>query len=112
MLHTASFWHRTDLPRYSIAISQPRGMCLAKVSVMAPPKAIFIGLKEATIDWHQYTVGYLEHLDENESDVIAMLDKLQDNAVLCCWEKDPAKCHRSLLAGWLREHGIECEELQ
>lgn len=31
--------------------------------------------------------------------------------VMLCYEADPACCHRGLLRGWLREHGIEVREL-
>lgn len=84
MLYTSSFWCKTDLPKYSIAISQPRGMYLNKVTVMAPPKAIFGGLKDGLIDWQQYTEGYIKHLNDNEQDVFWVLGKLPKEAVLCC----------------------------
>jgi Active DUF488-N3 subclade len=30
---------------------------------------------------------------------------------LCCFERDPADCHRSILAEWLREKGVRVQEL-
>jgi len=29
---------------------------------------------------------------------------------LCCFEADPAACHRSVLAGWLAEKGVAIKE--
>ncbi len=30
---------------------------------------------------------------------------------LLCFERDPAQCHRSILAEWLREKGVQVQEL-
>jgi Protein of unknown function, DUF488 len=30
---------------------------------------------------------------------------------LCCFEADPVDCHRSILARWLREKGVQVTEL-
>jgi hypothetical protein len=30
--------------------------------------------------------------------------------VLLCWERN-GNCHRHIVAKWLRENGIECEEV-
>jgi hypothetical protein len=30
---------------------------------------------------------------------------------LCCFEADPTECHRSVLGEWLREKGVQVQEL-
>jgi hypothetical protein len=35
---------------------------------------------------------------------------LLDGTVLLCWERN-GNCHRHTVAAWLRENGIECEEV-
>lgn len=112
MLYTASFWTPTSNTRYSIARSQPKGMHLPRLVELAPSANVFNAMKKGVLKWEEYTEQYLERLAFNEYIVLRKVRGLRDNAVLCCWERDPAKCHRSLLARWLREHGIECEELQ
>lgn len=111
MIHVSYFAKPTGLSRYSIARSQPKGLYLPRLPDLAPSANIFTAMKKGTITWADYTEQYLEGLDYNEYMVLRKVRGLPDNAVLCCWEKDPETCHRSLLAGWLRYHGIECEEL-
>ena len=112
MLYTASFWTPTDKSRYSIALSQPKGMGLPQLKFLAPPSQTFRDLKSGAITWLDYRIQYCFMLDQSERDILTNLTWVVDEAVLCCWEKDPAKCHRSLLAEWLNEHGIPTEELQ
>lgn len=40
----------------------------------------------------------------------AIAREIGDGAVLLCWERDPADCHRSLVAAWLRAAGYEVRE--
>jgi uncharacterized protein YeaO (DUF488 family) len=32
------------------------------------------------------------------------------NKTLCCYEKAPSNCHRSIIAAWLKENGFETAE--
>lgn len=48
--------------------------------------------------------------------ILALLDPVDvaerlEGCVLICWEKDPLKCHRSYVAKWLENIGIEVKEL-
>lgn len=38
------------------------------------------------------------------------LKKYGENIVLLCHEKPSSFCHRQLVAGWLKDAGIHCEE--
>lgn len=110
MIYTSTFWHPTELPRYSIALYQPFGMMLPTLHCLVPPVAIFRAYRANTITWGKYTEEYLKMLDQNEMRIIDTIYDLH-NPVLCCWEKNPAKCHRSLSAQWLTQHGLSTEEL-
>ncbi len=112
MLYTSYFAKKTDLQRYSIALYQPKGMGLPRKPEFAPSTNIFNAAKKGIITFDEFCKQYYEGLDFNEYIVLRKARGLPPNAVLCCWEKDPAKCHRSILVQWLNEHGIECEELQ
>jgi uncharacterized protein (DUF488 family) len=37
--------------------------------------------------------------------------ELGDGAVLLCWESDPALCHRTAVAEWLRAAGYDVAEV-
>lgn len=111
MLYTSYFAKTTDLPRYSIALYQPKGMGLPRKPEFAPSNNIFNAAKKGVITFDEFCKQYYEGLDFNEYIVLRKARGLPPNAALCCWEEDPAKCHRSILAQWLNEHGIECEEL-
>lgn len=55
---------------------------------------------------------YLALLDERTDALLARVEALavsHERVAFCCWEKDPATCHRSLLASWLRGHGYRVE---
>lgn len=112
MLYTASFWAKTDLPRYSIALSQPKGMALPRLSCVMPPSSTFRDIKAGRIDWAEYTRQYLEMLDDNRQYIMGIMETFAEPVVLCCWERHPENCHRSLLAAWLTKNGIPTEELE
>ena len=59
-------------------------------------------------DWQRLYVERLDQIDVNDlAQRFADLSARHDNRplVLCCFEKNPAECHRSILAGWLEAHG-------
>lgn len=110
-IYTTSFWYPTDLPRYSIALSQPKGMHLPEIPEVMPPVRLFHDLKNGTCTWDYYCNSYEAELDFECHTIISVMEELTNESVLCCWEKNPEKCHRSILARWLTKHGIQCEEL-
>lgn len=57
----------------------------------------------------EYTKLYRKQLDELGIERILMT--LEDGDVLLCWCGKDQFCHRYILADYLREHGVEVEEL-
>jgi len=58
---------------------------------------------------------YRHRLHRQTPRILAELAQLLDRydgwpLALCCFEADPAACHRSILARWLREKGAAIEE--
>ena len=58
---------------------------------------------------------YRHRLHRQTPRILAELGELLDRydgwpVCLLCFERDPAACHRSILAGWLREKGVAIEE--
>lgn len=68
-------------------------------------------------DWSRFGDEYRRQLEELGLEaIVGKLEKISKEAgglpvVLTCFEKDPADCHRGLLASWLRENGVEIQEL-
>ena len=60
----------------------------------------------------EYERLYIAKLDTLDAGSLAQrfaeISARHDNRplVLCCFEKDPADCHRSILARWLEAHGF------
>lgn len=75
---------------------------------LAPPAHI---IKMSEWDYTpRYFQDVLNHLDQKV--VEKELRTFGENVVLLCYEKPSDFCHRKLVAGWLQEAGIECEEFQ
>ena len=62
-------------------------------------------------NWEAYTDYYREYLRENWQRVKAWLQSLNDaeDVYLCCWERTPDHCHRSLVAKMIRLHRPDLE---
>jgi len=115
MIHIRSFF---DLPpeargkAFSMANSVPRGVKVdGTVECLVPPWSIVRQFKAHEMDWEAYTDGYRDHLRQNWQRVKAWLQSL-DNAedvYLCCWERTPDYCHRSLVAKMIRLHRPDLE---
>jgi hypothetical protein len=59
--------------------------------------------------WNSFVEAYRYKLNNLGIEKVKSL--LQDGDVLLCWCHDANECHRSILAEWLREHGVEVEEI-
>ena len=60
-------------------------------------------------DWRERYEARLDRIDAAElAQRFADVSTRHDGRplVLLCFEKDPADCHRSVLAAWLAEHGL------
>lgn len=53
--------------------------------------------------------NYWEYLSKVGPDRVLSL--LSDGDVLLCWGGKSTECHRSVLAEWLRQYGVEVEEI-
>lgn len=70
--------------------------------------------KEGLIDDAEYTRRYLGQLERQKERILSEFRALQEkhpNAILLCWCRPGAFCHRRLLAGWLeKQTGIVIPE--
>lgn len=70
---------------------------------LAPTKEILDAYKKKEIDWSDYERQFRRLLTERKIEDI-VTQKLTHKACLLCSEPTPEKCHRRLVAEYLREH--------
>lgn len=70
---------------------------------LAPTKEILNGYKKKEIDWPEYEKQFTELLRKREAQSLLISTDL-DYACLLCSEPTPEKCHRRLVAEYLKEH--------
>ena len=118
MIYTTYFARLKHLPEnvmaLSIARTQPRGIELPTVVELKPDPDLLADWKLHDIDWLKYTIRYnkqLHHLDPHKL-VEGFFPSGVSDVALVCWESPEKKCHRHLVAQWLRKHGYEVQEYQ
>jgi len=76
---------------------------------VAPPEQLLRSYKQHEITWKEYEAEYLASLDERVNPwAIGWMQKRAEEAktmhvILVCFEKNPDKCHRRLLAETIAE---------
>lgn len=103
MIYTTYFAKLRSLPKnivpLAISNSVPPGVQVAQLRKLAPPWKCVTDYKR-TGDREAFRQQYFEWL--NLLGVEEVVNSLPaGNIALVCYEKDPATCHRSLLAEWL-----------
>ncbi|AET65437.1 hypothetical protein Mhar_2081 [Methanothrix harundinacea 6Ac] len=102
-MQTSNFARSGSDPR-AVAISrtQPRGWTGRAYEPLAPPWRLLAAAKSGAIDEDEYIRRY-------RSEVLSKLDHatvyadLGEDAILLCWERAGAFCHRRLVAEWFEE---------
>lgn len=80
-----------------------------QLNELAPSSNLLMRYKNNEINEEDYEREYLIQLSQlNVFDIAA---KIQ-GSVLLCFEKSGEFCHRNLIRKWLKENGIESEELK
>lgn len=109
-----SYHHKTDkllsdgFVVFNISRFSPRWVAKGKqiqFKTLAPSKEM---LNEG-YDWEEFD-SILEKLDAKK--IIEQLKTLSNgnSIALCCYEKDPDKCHRSRVALWFIKNGFHVTE--
>jgi len=111
-MQTSNFARSGSHPK-AVAISrtQPRGWTGRAYEPLAPPWRLLQAAKSGAIDEAEYIRRY-------RAEVLSKLDPtrvyadLGEDAVLLCWERSGAFCHRRLVAEWFEEKlGVAVPEL-
>ena len=117
MIYTASFFNKNNHYGELVAISNgvPRHVIMPdkEIKILAPRWHLVVKLKDYEISWEDFKMEYLEHLERKRWDVCQIFDRYDNKDVtLLCWEKSPEKCHRRLLAEFLKGEGYEIGEIK
>lgn len=109
MIYTSNYANRaigTGFSRIRTSITAPKGYhCDDEWLTVAPDwKTLLKPYKEGLIDDAEYTRRYLNQLNGQKERILTQYKTLQEkhpDAVLLCWCRPGAFCHRRLLAEWL-----------
>jgi uncharacterized protein (DUF488 family) len=101
----AGFAKKDDLSFFLSEICQCKYRHLPE---FAPTKEILDGYHEKKISWPEYEVLFKQLLEERKPDSILLATEL-NNACLLCAEPTPEKCHRRLVAEYLKSAYPEIE---
>lgn len=75
---------------------------------LAPTKDLLSNYRDKKITWSQYEIEYLNLLDLRKIGKKIDIEKLHKNCLLCS-EHTPEKCHRRLLAEYLKHIKTDIE---
>lgn len=75
---------------------------------LAPTKDLLANYRDKKITWSQYEIEYLNLLDIRKIGKKIEIEKLHKNCLLCS-EHTPEKCHRRLLAEYLKQINTDVE---
>lgn len=75
---------------------------------LAPTKDLLENYRKKKITWEQYEIEYLNLLDLRKIGQKLEVEKLHENCLLCS-EHTPEKCHRRLLAEYLKQIKTDVE---
>ena len=69
---------------------------------LAPTKELLTRYRDKKMTWSEYEIEYLNLLDKRKISKNINVDLLHQNCLLCS-EHEPEKCHRRLLAEYLKQ---------
>lgn len=94
----AGFAKAPDLQFFAREIG---GMGYEHVVDFAPTKELLARYRNKKMTWEEYEVEYLDLLDRRKVAQKVDIDRLHEHCLLCS-EHGPEKCHRRLLAEYLK----------
>ena len=101
----AGFAKRSDLRYFLHEIC---GMDYVHVPALAPTQEMLDGYKKNKGDWSVYERGFLELMRDREIERTVPRDIVSEGCLLCS-EDTPHRCHRRLVAEYLRDRWGDVE---
>lgn len=111
-LFTSNYARNARHPKaISISIKGPWWYKGPLYAPLAPTWQLVLDHKAKKITDEEYTQDYLKLLEERKLIPQEIAEQLGDGAVMLCYESPTAFCHRHIVAEWMRNDGIQVEEL-
>lgn len=105
MLYTSYFAIDGNNPNaIAISASQPEFYQGPIYNPLAPPMELVLKVKNGQIDHDQYTEQYFATLRKRNVTPEKVLNDIDDQSILLCYEKATDFCHRHLVAQWINQH--------
>ena len=93
---------------FGISVTQPKGYEFPTFQELVPPSGLVWRTKAGEVSWDEYTIIYIAHLNSVRERIIQWLEFVPpEEFTLCCWERKPERCHRSIAACYLESLGYE-----
>ena len=109
-IYTSYFAKYKGSQGISIARSTPNWFIGRELKELAPPYDLVQRFKNGNIDERTFQEEYINRVLANVNP-FKLARSLKDGDVLLCYEKTESFCHRHILSEWLRQYGVEVEEL-
>ena len=94
-----------------IAVSAPKGYKGNAYPELMPTWELVKDYKDGKINEQEYEKRYFDLLKSRKITVDKIVNDLEDESILLCWEAPNKFCHRNLIANWLKAAGTEVEEI-
>lgn len=103
MLYTSYYQKHGNSPlAVSISLFYPSFFRRRWYPDLAPTWEMIQQIKNGQIDQYQYTKRYMILLKERNLDPFKVVNDLEDNSILLCYEKPSDFCHRHIVAHWIQ----------
>jgi len=76
--------------------------------ILAPTQDLLEGYRNKRVKWDEYERRFLALMKERRIEKVVSRDMVQDGCLLCSEDK-PDKCHRRLVAEYLKRHWNDAE---
>ena len=101
----AGFTKKDDLPFFLHEICR---MDYLHLPILAPTQQLLDGYRKKNADWSAYERDFRALMQSRRIETSVERDHIAD-ACLLCSEETPDRCHRRLVAEYLREHWSDVE---
>ena len=91
---------------FGISQTQPRGFEFPTFQELVPPADMVWKVKRGELQWDEFSSFYRSILMDRRDGIVAWIDWVPpEEFTLCCWERRPDRCHRSIAAEFISSLG-------
>jgi len=111
-LYTSNYArHGRDPNSVCISIRPPAWYTGKAYYPLAPTWQMVKDSKSGKITKKEYTIQYLQLLEDRKLDPKKVAEELGDGAIMLCYESPTDFCHRQIVSHWMNKNGISVQEI-